>query len=79
MTSNSTEDYDRGEKLNHYRQCESVAAILFASHRRPQVTVLARGADGWQQREYRSGEHVELAAPQLRLSVDELYAGIQLE
>ena len=79
VTSNSTEDYDRGEKLNHYRQCESVTAVLLVSHRRPQVTLIARSKDGWEQREYRAGMYVELAAPQLRLSVDELYAGVQLE
>src|SRR5688572_26967545 len=28
VTSNSTEDYDRGEKLSHYQQCPSVQAVL---------------------------------------------------
>ncbi len=79
VTSNSTEDYDRGEKLNHYQQCESVSAVLLVSHRRPQVTVIARNPDGWTQREYRAGQHVEVETPELRLSVDELYAGIQLD
>lgn len=79
VTSNSTEDYDRGEKLNHYKQCPSVSAVLFVSHRRPQVTVVARTPDGWEQSEHRSGQHVELKSPTLSLSVDELYAGVELE
>lgn len=79
VTSNSTEDYDRGEKLNHYRQCESVVAVLLVSHRRPQVTLIVRTKEGWEQREYRAGMHVELETPELRLNVDELYAGIQLD
>jgi Uma2 family endonuclease len=51
VTSNSTEDYDRGEKLNHYRQCESVVAVLLVAHRLPQVTAIVRTKDGWEQHE----------------------------
>lgn len=79
VTSNSTEDYDRGEKLNHYKQCPSLTAVLFVSHRRPQVTLIARSAEGWEQREFRSGESVELERPELAFHVDELYAGIRLD
>jgi Uma2 family endonuclease len=79
VTSNSTEDYDRGEKLNNYKQCPSVLAVLFVSHRRPQVTVLTRTAEGWEEREHRLGQRVDLKHPQLSFSVDELYAGIQLD
>lgn len=80
VTSNSTEDYDRGEKLSHYKQCPSVVAVLFVSHRRPQVTVVARSETGWASREYRAGQNVELTGTlELHVSVDELYAGIVLE
>lgn len=79
VTSNSTEDYDRGEKLNHYKQCPSVSAVIFVSHRRPHVTVVARTPQGWEQREYRAGQHVELQAPEARFGVDEVYQGITLE
>lgn len=79
VTSSSTEDYDRGEKLSHYKQCPSLRAVLLVSHRRPQVTIVARTSTGWEQLERRATEHVELEPLQLRLSVDELYAGIQLE
>lgn len=78
VTSNSSEDYDRGEKLNHFRQCPSVQAVLIVSHRRPQVTVIARSAQGWEHREYRAGEELEVREPSLTLSVDEIYAGIVL-
>lgn len=80
VTSNSTEDYDRGEKLNHYQQCPSVQAVLLVSHRRPQVTLIARATEGgWEQREYRAGQNIALVAPELKLAVDEIYAGIELE
>lgn len=79
ITSPSSEDYDRGEKLSQYKQLKSLHAVLIVSHRRPQVTCITRTADGWQEREFRSGEQVTLDAPSLSFSVDELYAGIELE
>jgi Uma2 family endonuclease len=79
VTSSSTEDYDRGEKLNNYKQCPSVKAVIFVSHRRPQVTVISRSTTGWEQLEHRAGERVELQDPRLSFDVDELYAGIRLD
>jgi Uma2 family endonuclease len=79
VTSPSSEDYDRGEKLSHYRQISSLRVVLLLSHRRSQVTVLERSSDGWEQREVRLGETLCLSSPNLSLSVDELYAGIELE
>jgi Uma2 family endonuclease len=79
VTSNSTEDYDRGEKLNHYKQCPSVTAVLFVSHRRPHVTVLARTQHGWEEREFRAGQKLTVQNPELSFSIDELYAGIVLD
>ena len=79
VTSDSTEDYDRGEKLGHYKQLPSLKAVIFVSYRRPQVTVVERAPDGWQQREYRAGETVILEKPGLEFGIDELYAGIDLE
>lgn len=79
VTSNSTEDYDRGEKLSHYKQLPSLRAVLFVSHRRPQVTVIERQEDTWTEREVRGGEELKLREPSVRLSVADLYEGIELE
>jgi Uma2 family endonuclease len=79
VTSKSTEDYGRGEKLNHYKQCPSMKSVLIVSHRRAQVTVFERSGTTWTQREFRAGERVVLADPSLDFAVDELYAGIALE
>lgn len=73
VTSSST------EKLSHYRQIPSVNAVLIVSHRREQVTIVERTADGWVQREVRSGEMVVVDSLSLSLAVDDLYAGIELE
>lgn len=40
VTSRSTEDYDRGDKLSHYKQIPSLRAVLFVSYR-------SRGAAEW--------------------------------
>jgi Uma2 family endonuclease len=79
VTSRSTEDYDRGEKLSHYKQLPSLRAVLIVSHRYPRVTVITRSATGWEEREARPSERVPLSEPRLELSVDELYRGIPLE
>ena len=78
VTSNSTEDYDRGEKLNHYQRCASITAVVFVSHRRPHVTVVSRAPAAWTAHEYRSGQRVEVEAL-VAFNVDELYAGINLD
>jgi Uma2 family endonuclease len=42
LTSRSTEDYDRGERLSHYQRLPSVSADLFIAHREPRVTMVER-------------------------------------
>lgn len=79
VTSRSTEDYDRGEKLSHYKQLPSLRAVLFVSHRTQRVTVVERARSGWDEREYRAGETVTVNDPGVSLSVDELYRGIELD
>jgi Uma2 family endonuclease len=82
VTSPSTEDYDRGEKLSHYKQCPSVTNILIVSHRGPRVTVVSRDPHSqskWRESEFRPGDVIELSEPQCSISVDEIYAGIHLD
>jgi Uma2 family endonuclease len=49
ITSDSTEDYDRGEKLVHYKQIPSLEAVVLISHRHPNVEVWtrAKGSERW--------------------------------
>jgi hypothetical protein len=53
--------------------------VLFVSHSRPHVTVIARTQQGWEEREFRAGQELTLQAPELSFSIDELYAGIALD
>lgn len=79
VTSASTEDYDRGNKLSHYKQLPSLAAVIFVSHKRRCVTVVRRTASGWEERDFHAGESVSLEIPDVSLSIDEVYEGITLD
>lgn len=79
VTSRSTEDYDRGEKLSHYKQIPSLRAVLFLSHRERRITLVHRSAGGWDETDRRSGERVVLDDPACSLAVDDVYAGIALD
>jgi Uma2 family endonuclease len=79
VTSPSTVEYDRGEKLSHYKELPSLRAVLLLSHERPQATLVVRTATGWDVREARPGEHVRLDEPALELDVDALYRGFELD
>jgi Uma2 family endonuclease len=73
ITSPSTEDYDRGEKLRHYQQLASIREVLIVSHRAPRLTLYRREATGWVALEAGAGEVIALASVAVNLSVDALY------
>ena len=79
VTSRSTEDYDRGDKLSNYKQLPSLQAVLFVSHKTRRVTVVQRTVDGWSERDFRGSEMVLVNEPALSFAVDELYEGITLD
>lgn len=79
VTSRSTEDYDRGEKLSHYKQCPSLRAVIYISHLRPELTMVVRDGSAWTETISRANEQLVLTEPELTLSVDEIYAGIVLD
>lgn len=73
VTSDSTEDYDRGEKLRHYQQLPSVREVLIVSHREPYLTLHRREETDWVTIEARQPQEIALAAVAARLSVDDVY------
>jgi Uma2 family endonuclease len=73
VTSDSTEEYDRGEKLRHYRQIPSVCEVVFASHLEPRLTLHRRDDHGWTMVEGRAGETIALESVAARLAVDDVY------
>jgi Uma2 family endonuclease len=75
VTSPSTEDYDRGEKLRHYTGLPSVREVLIVSHRVPELTLHRREDTRWTSTTAGPGESLELASVAAHVSVDEVYRG----
>lgn len=74
VTSPSTEDYDRREKLEHYQQIPSLREVVLVSHRERCVEVFRRGDDtAWHRSEARAGQSLALASVAGSLAVDEIY------
>lgn len=79
VTSRSTEDYDRGDKLAHYQRLPSLKVVLFVSHGERVVTVVERRGRKWVSRVAKAGEKVTLTDPSISFSVDELYDDVELD
>ncbi len=79
VTSKSTEEDDRGDKLASYQSIPSLNAVVIISHRELRVTLVTRTTDGWHTEDYVAGKRVRLEDPAVEFTVDELYAGITLE
>jgi len=75
VTSPSTEEYDRGEKLRHYKQLASIREVLIVSHREPKLTLHRRTDDAWEVLNARAGATFELASLAARLTADDVYGG----
>lgn len=76
VTSPSTEDYDRGEKLSHYKQLPSLQAVLIISHTQRRVTLLVREGASWGTRDFRPSESFMVPGVNVTLTVDELYGAV---
>src|SRR5579884_1204814 len=74
VTSPSTEEYDRGEKLEHYKRIASLREVLFVSHGEQALQVVRRMPDGsWTVHEARSGGAVSLESLEVAVPVAEVY------
>jgi Uma2 family endonuclease len=74
VTSPSTEDYDRGDKLSHYKQIASLRAVFLVSHAGPRITVVERFEGGWHTTDVRAGEIARVTTPAIAIAVDAVYA-----
>ena len=75
VTSDGSEAYDRGEKLEHYKRIGSLREIVFVSHRIPVVDVLRRGNDGtWSAAQpSRMGERARLESIDCEIVVADVF------
>ncbi|HET9958154.1 MAG TPA: Uma2 family endonuclease [Polyangiaceae bacterium] len=73
VLNRSTEEYDRGDKFEHYKCIPSLRQYVLVSYREPTVEVWTRVESGWEQAVYRAGERANLASIGAELDVTELY------
>ena len=74
VLSPGTEEYDRGEKREHYQQIEGLREYVLVAQDARKVEVWRRaGAGAWSHTVHTAGQTLELASVGGRLSVDELY------
>lgn len=75
VLSDSTINYDRGKKLDHYRRIPSLQVVLLVWQREVRVEIHRRAADGaWSATTAASGELLRLDEVGAELSADDVYA-----
>lgn len=74
VTSPSTEAYDRGAKLEHYRGLEALREIVVVSHDQRRIELHCRSLDGkWSVVTATAGQTLELESLGARLDVTAIY------
>ena len=76
VLSPSTEAYDRGEKLAHYKEIGSLKVVLLVSQETRSIEAWRRSSTGWENAVHREGA-VPLPELGCELSLDEVYANPQ--
>lgn len=74
VLSPSTEEYDRGEKLAHYRRIPAIREVVLVALDHARIEVFRRAANGsWTEHVALSGQTADLESIACRLDVDELH------
>lgn len=74
VTSDSSEEYDTGEKLEYYRTIPSLRDYIIISHRERRITAHSRDSAGtWTTRSAITGSKVAVESISAELSVNEVY------
>lgn len=74
VTSDSSDEYDRGEKREHFQRIPTLREIVIVSHRQRLIEVWHRETEGrWTVLAASSGERARLEAIGCALEVDEVY------
>ncbi len=73
VTSDSSEEYDTGEKLEAYKTIATLAEYIIVSHRERRITVHRRDGDRWTMRSAIAGGRVRVESIGAELDVDSIY------
>ncbi len=80
VRSESTADFDKGEKFDAYKQLRGLHEYLILDNRRPQATLFQKGSDGaWRYITIVEGAEVRLESVDMVLSLSRLYEGLTLD
>jgi Uma2 family endonuclease len=74
VTSDSSEDYDTGAKLEYYQTIPTLREYVIVSHRERRITVHERASDGtWTTRGATNAGEVAVPSLGVQLKVDDVY------
>ncbi len=73
VLSPSTEEYDRGEKLEQYRRIPKLDHVVLVAYDAPRVEVWSRAQGEWVVRAFGQGERAALPAIECELEIDALF------
>lgn len=74
VLSPSTETYDRGEKLSHYKRIDSLREVVLVAHDEQRIDLWRRTTDGWTLLTAHAGQRVVLRSlHDIELAVDDVY------
>ncbi len=73
VSSPSTADYDRTDKLTDYQRISSLAHVVLVAHEEHRIDVWTRMPDGWTARSFRAGETAAIEGVGCALVVDDVY------
>ncbi len=80
VRSQSTADFDKGDKFEAYKRLSSLSEYLILDNRRAQATLFQKGEDGvWRYLTIYEGAEVPLESVGLRMPLAQIYGGLTLD
>ncbi|MBA2677603.1 MAG: Uma2 family endonuclease [Ktedonobacteraceae bacterium] len=82
VLSPTTEKVDRTEKIKAYQECPTIVEIVLVNQFTPSVEIWRRAEEdpcSWPYAHYESGAEVELTSIDVRLSMEEIYRGLDFD
>lgn len=76
VLSDATEEYDRGDKMEHYKRIPSLREYVLICHRKAEIEIWRRGDEGaWVQHRAGVGGRIHLESLDCEVAVDDVYRG----
>jgi Uma2 family endonuclease len=77
VLSNSTEEYDRGDKFEHYKRIACLREYVLVSHRERAIEVWTRHGEEWTRSVSRDGQRARLLSIGAEVDVTDLYTSAE--